>query len=217
MAYTIIDTNDGDVVSTDDRPIITRGLGLRLRCRSCGHVFDQGDAPKDIPGGHKKFTAYKCPECGTRCARERGTNREVEESYIGLSVREAFDKRVDDGAETKDTPGVADPANAELIGGAAVDPDEVGDRVVAVFEYYPSKGVTNYLTVDASDVWREGEGEHADAYVFNHEDIDAAVNYWRETTKPIAYPDEWDEDLPESGDDLRPTDSSILRFVRLTN
>jgi rubredoxin len=216
MGYTIIDDTTDDVVSTDDRPIITPGLGLRLECRSCGHVFDQDDAPRDIPGGHKKFTAYKCPECGTRCARKRGTNREVDEPYIGLSVREAFDKRVADDRDTMDTPGVDDATGAELIGGAAVDPAEVGDAVVAVFEYYPSKGVTNYLPVDADDVRRDGQGEHGDDYVFNNEDIDAAVNYWRETTKPINYPAEWDEDLPESGDDLRPTDDSILRFVRLS-
>lgn len=218
MTYTLIDTTRDDVVSTDDRPVIKPGLGLRLRCRSCGDVFDQDDADVDIPGGHKKFTTYKCPSCGTRCARKWGTNREVDEEYLSLTVREAFDKAARDEYEDAGkwfADHDADPDDADLIGGAAVDPDKVGDTVVAVFEYYPSKGVTNFLTVSADDVRREGEGEHGDDYVFNHEDIHAAVNYWRETTKPIAYPDEWDEDLPESGDDLRPTDNSILRFVRV--
>jgi len=218
MAYTLIDDTTDEVVSTDDRPIIKPGLGLRLECRSCGDVFDQDDAPRDIPGGHKKFTTYKCPECGTRCAREWGTNREVDEEYLRLTVREAFDKAArdeyEDAGEFFDDHD-ADPDDADLVGGSDVAPEDVGDTVVAVFEYYPAKGVTNFLTVDADDVWRDGEGEHGDAYVFNNEDIDAAVEWFEGHTKPIGYPDEWDNDLPESGDDLRPTDNSIFRLVRI--
>jgi len=215
MAYTLIEDTTDEVVSTDDRPIIKRGLGLRLECRSCGDVFDQDDAGQTSPGGHKKFVEYKCPNCGSRIARKWGTNREVDEQYLSLSVREAFDKRVDDDRATKDTDGVDDPADADLIGGAAVDPDDVGDTVIAVFEYYPGKGVTNFLPVDADDVWREGEGEHGDAYVFNSEHVDAAVEYYDGFTKPVDYPNEWDDDLAESADDLRPTDHMIFRFVRV--
>lgn len=205
MAYTLIDDTTDEVVSTDDRPIIKRGLGLSLECRSCGHVFDQDDAPRDIPGGHKRFTTYKCPECGTRCAREWGTNREVDEAYLSLSVREAFDKRVEDDRATKDTEGVDDPDDAVLVGGSDVAPEDVGDDVIAAFEYYPAKGVTNYLTVDADDVDHDTR----------RDEVPATVEWFEGHYKPIGYPDEWDSDLPESGDDLRPTDNSILRFVRI--
>jgi rubredoxin len=211
MAYTLIDDTTDEVVSTDDRPIIKRGLSLSLECRSCGHVFDQGDAPRDVPGGHKRFTTYKCPECGVRTAREWGTNREVDEGYLSLSVREAFDKAARDEYEDVDV----DPDDAVLVGGSDVAPEDVGDTVVAVFEYYPAKGVTNFLAVDAGDLWRDGEGEHGDAYVFNNDEIDAAVEWFDGYTKPINYPAEWDNDLPESGDDLRPTDDTIFRFVRI--
>lgn len=210
MAYTLIEDTTDEVVTTDDRPIIKAGLCLSLECRKCGDVFDQDDAGRDIPGGHKKFTTYKCPECGASTARKWGTNREVDEEYLRLSVREAFDNILDDYEDAD-----VDPDDAVLVGGSDVDPEDVGDTVVAAFEYYPAKGVTNFFTVDAGDVWRDGEGEHGDAYVFNNEDIDAAVEWFEGHTKPIGYPDEWDNDLPESGDDLRPTDNSIFRLVRI--
>lgn len=208
MAYTLIDTNDGDVVSTDDRPIIKPGLSLRLECRSCGDVFDQDDAGRTNPIGHKKFVEYKCPECGTRVARKWGTNREVDEEYLRLSVREAFDKAArdeyEDAGEYFDDHDV-DPDDAELIGGSDVTADDVGDTVVAVFEYYPAKGVTNFLTIDADDV---GPNDR-------HDDIPHEVEWFEGHYKPIGYPAEWDNDLPEDGDDLRPTDNSIMRFVRI--
>lgn len=205
MAYTLITDATDEVVSTDERPIIKTGLSLRLECRSCGDVFDQGDAGQTSPGGHKKFVEYKCPECGARTARKWGTNREVDEQYLSLSVREAFDKRVEDDRATKDTEGVDDPDDAVLVGGSEVDPDDVGDDVIAAFEYYPAKGVTNFLTVDADDVDHDTR----------RDEVPATVEWFDGHHKPVGYPAEWDNDLPEDGGDLRPTDHSILRLVRI--
>lgn len=208
MAYTLIDDATDEVVPTDNQPIVKPGLGLRLECHSCGDVFDQDDADVSVPLGHKKFTRLKCPECGARCARKWGTNRQVEEEYLRLTVREAFDKAARDEYENVgdyfDKADV-DPDAADLVGGSAVDPDEVGDTVIAVFEYYPSKGVTNFLPIGQDDV---GPNDR-------HDDIPAQVEWYDGIHKPIGYPDEWDEDLAETADDLAPTGESIIRLVRV--
>lgn len=196
----LIDEATDDVVSTEDDPIIRLGLGLRLRCRSCGTEFDADDAPKWIPGGHKKHNAIKCPECGDRVAREKGSNRAFFEDFVGLSVDDAFDRRLRDDDR--------DPDRFEALTGSEVDPEDVGDSVIAAFEFYPHNGITNWLTIDGDDVF-DADSEDVPSIIRGDYPV---VEWYEGHYKPIAYPAEWDEDA----DDPKPKGStdSYLRFVR---
>lgn len=206
----VTDASDGPV-STEDKPIVPSGLPLR--CHKCGTEFEAGDGGKWVPGGHKKWCEFKCPSCGTRVAKQKGTNRAVFEDMIDLeSVDEAFRLRCEDDDR--------DPDRYELVPCGLVDPEDVGDDVIAVFEYYPHNDVTNWLTVEPTDVFTDaGElREHGAAYAAASlipNDIPAVVEYYEGHFKPFGYGDEF-EDVDV--DDLKPgRTNSVLRFVRVVD
>lgn len=197
----IITSDDDGPVSTEDTPIVPSGL--RLSCRECGTEFEAGDGGKDIPGGHKKYNRFACPDCSTYVAKEYGSNRAIFEEYVDLeSVDEAFRRRCEEDGD--------DPDDYELVAGAYVYPDEVGDTVVEAFEYYPGKGVTNRLSIEADDVHTDPDGPASMA--LRHDQIDAAVEWYPAHFKPIAFEDAFGD--PQTVDDVR-HGKSVLRFVRV--
>lgn len=105
-----------------------------------------------------------------------------------------------------------DPDTFELVSPGSVDPDDVGDGVVAVFEHFPKTGSSGYFEVGEGDVFTTvGElREHGAAYTavsLIPNDIPAVVEYGDRSFKPFGYGDVFDEDD-------EPTDPAI-RFVRV--
>lgn len=195
----VTEANDGHVPTTDN-PVVPHGLPLK--CSNCGNKFEAGDGEDWVPIGHKKYTRFTCPSCEERVARKIGTNRSINEHYLDMSVTEAFEKRQTEDDEV--------PTDAVLVPAGEVDPDDVGDTVVAVWEYYPDNGITNYLTVDGDDVVTQEDDP--DRHAFKSDDINASVNYYSKTTKPIGYGDAFGE--PRTRDDIR-YGEPVLRFVKV--
>lgn len=191
-----------DVVSTEDNPIIASGLNVALRCHKCDNVFALSEAGKWIPGGHGKWCAYKCPECDARVAREKGSNRYIDEDYVDQKVADAFEGKFGE-----------DPAR--LRKPSAVDATELGDTVDEVIVYYPGKGQFDRLPVV------DGDADDGEAYVerreddvdtsWYHDDVDACIVCPNGTKKPVGYPAEWDkddEDIPKGR-----ANREVWRFV----
>lgn len=196
----LVDDATDEVVPTDENPIVVRGIGLRLRCRFCDTVFEADDAPRDIPGGHGKHVRIGCPECGRNVARVKGTNRRFVEDRVGLTVDEAFRHRCREDGKNPD--------DFELVVRSGVDPDDVGDTIVAAFEFYPHNGITNWLPVDGDDVFA-ADSEDVPSIIRGEYPV---VEWYEGHYKPVGYPEEWDND---ADDPIPPGRSdSYLRFVR---
>jgi len=184
MGMRLVTDDTANVVSTDDNPIIASGLDVTLRCHSCDHEFALGDAGKWIPGGHGKWCAYKCPECDTRVAREKGSNRYFDEDFVDMKIADAFEAKYGDDADRLRKP-------------STVDGDDLGDTIDEVVVYYPDNGGFDRMPVvdgdedGAATVERREDDVDTSWY---HDDVDACIVYPNGSKKPVGYPAEWDED-----------------------
>lgn len=202
MPTEVINEADG-VVSTEDKPIISSGLGVDLSCHNCEWVGPLEDCGRWIPGGHGKWCEFECPECGARLAKEKGTNRYVEEDLWGLPIADAFGAKFDEDAD-------------RLLPGSEVDPSEVGESVTEVVIFYPDQGTFERFDISADDVFTDGDelrkaGMAYSAPSLLSDEIPAVVVF-ENSSKPIGYDPEWDED----DEDFAPgaANKSVLRFVR---
>lgn len=202
MPTEVINEANG-VVSTTDNPIINPGLDAELDCHNCEWIGPLEDCGKWIPGGHGKWCEFECPDCGARLAKEKGSNRYVEEDLWGLPIADAFEAEFD-----------ADPDR--LVPGSGVDPSEVGETVTEVVVFYPDRGTFERFDIGAGDVFTDAGSlrEAGMAYAAPSliaDDVPAGVVFGN-SFKPIGYDPEWDED----DEDFAPgaANKSVLRFVR---
>lgn len=197
----VVNDAPGDVVSTDDNPIVRPGLDVDLSCRHCGHVFELADARRDIPGGHGKWVRIVCPECDKFVAREKGTNRYVDEDFVGMSIADAFDAKFDE--------------DVTLLSGGEVEPDQIGSEITEVVIFHPDSGTFERHEID--DVYTDAQrlrNEAGMAYAAPSlltDDIPAGVVFGESSFKPIGYDAEWDND--DEDFDPGEANKTVIRFV----
>lgn len=203
----LVTESTGEVVSTDEKPVIASGLDVDLSCHSCGAEFHLSDAGKWVPGGHGKWCEYECPECGTRVAREKGTNRYFDEDTAGKKIADAFEVEYGEDGDALRKP-------------STVDVDDLEGGAFDVVVFYPDNGGFDRMPVVDGDA-----DDHDDAVAtierrdddvdtsWYHDDVDAAIVYPNGEKKPVGYPAEWDED----DEDFAPgrANKEVTRFVEV--